>query len=231
LGCSNHVWQGFISLINKNKAGKWIAPDMRGHGGSDWADSYALGHHAYDLIPIIKDEKDIFIVGHSMGALIAMVLASGIFDLNIKAVLGIGPKVDWPAEERIKLHAFASKPIRWFTTREEAIERYLLVSGLKGIIDPTDEQLTQAIFKGSEGFRLSADPKTVNVGGPPEGIFAAASFATKCKLACGETDNVTSIDRLRSLDPDAVVLSGLSHNAHVEDPLTIWKVVQSMDTA
>ena len=204
---------------------------MRGHGGSDWTDSYALGHHAYDLIPIIKDEKDIFIVGHSMGALIAMVLASGIFDLNIKAVLGIGPKVDWPAEERIKLNAFASKPVRWFTTREEAIERYLLVSGLKGIIDPTDEQLTQAIFKGSEGFRLSADPKTVNVGGPPEGIFAAASFATKCKLACGETDNVTSIDRLRSLDPNAVVLSGLSHNAHVEDPLTIWKVVQSMDTA
>ena len=204
---------------------------MRGHGGSDWADSYALGHHAYDLIPIIKDEKDIFIVGHSMGALIAMVLASGIFDLNIKAVLGIGPKVDWPAEERIKLNAFASKPIRWYTTREEAIERYLLVSGLKGIIDPTEEQLNQAIFKGSEGFRLSADPKTVNVGGPPEGIFAAASFATKCKLACGETDNVTSIDRLRLLDPDAVVLNGLSHNAHVEDPLTIWKVVQSMDTA
>ena len=53
---------------------------MRGHGGSDWTDSYALGHHAYDLIPIIKDEKDNFIVGHSMGALIAMVLASCIFE-------------------------------------------------------------------------------------------------------------------------------------------------------
>ena len=41
LGCSSDVWQGLISVIEKNKAGKWIAPDMRGHGRSEWKDSYA----------------------------------------------------------------------------------------------------------------------------------------------------------------------------------------------
>ena len=87
-----------------------------------------------------------------------------------------GDEYNKTLEERIKLNAFASKPVRWFTTREEAIERYLHVSGLKGIIDPTDEQLTHAIFEGSEGFRLSADPKTVNVG--PSNI-----------ICCGDTNN------------------------------------------
>jgi len=94
LGCSSDVWRGLISVIEKNKAGKWIAPDMRGHGRSEWRDSYALGHHANDLIPIIRTEKSIFVVGHSMGALVAMVLATGIFELSIKGVLGIGPKSD-----------------------------------------------------------------------------------------------------------------------------------------
>ena len=228
LGCSSDVWRGLISVIEKNKAGKWIAPDMRGHGRSEWKDSYALGYHATDLIPIIKTEKNIFIVGHSMGALVAMVLATGIFDLSITDIFGIGPKSDWPAEERKKLVAFANKPIRWFKSREEAIERYLLVSGLKGILNPGDDRLSSAIFQGPEGFRLSADPKTVIVGGPAKGLHAAASYASKIRLTCGEYDNVTTIDGLRTWDPDAVVLRGLSHNAHVEDPNAVWSVIQKM---
>ena len=229
LGCSSDVWRGLISVIEKNKAGKWIAPDMRGHGRSEWKDSYALGHHATDLIPIIKTEKNIFIVGHSMGALVAMVLATGIFDLSITGVFGIGPKSDWPAEERKKLVAFANKPIRWFKSREEAIERYLLVSGLKGILNPGDDRLSSAIFQGPEGFRLSADPKTVIVGGPAKGLHAAASYASNIRLACGEYDNVTTINGLRTWDPDAVVLRGLSHNAHVEDPNAVWSVIQNLE--
>ena len=229
LGCSSDVWRGLISVIEKNKAGKWIAPDMRGHGRSEWQDSYALGYHATDLIPIIRTQKNIFIVGHSMGALVAMVLATGIFDLSIKGVLGIGPKSDWPAEERKRLIAFANKPIRWFKSREEAIERYLLVSGLKGILNPGDDQLSSAIFQGPEGFRLSADPKTVIVGGPAKGLHAAASYASNIRLACGEYDNVTTIDGLRTWDPGAVVLRGLSHNAHVEDPNAVWSVIQNME--
>ena len=229
LGCSSDVWRGLISVIEKNKAGKWIAPDMRGHGRSEWMDSYSLGHHATDLIPIIKTEKNIFIVGHSMGALVAMVLATVIFDLNIISVFGIGPKSDWPSEERKKLVTFANKPIRWFKSREEAIERYLLVSGLKGILDPGDDRLSSAIFQVSKGFRLSADPKTVIVGGPAKGLYAAASYATKIRLACGEFANVTTIDGLRAWDPGAVVLRGLSHNAHVEDPNAVWSVIQNME--
>ena len=229
LGCTSDVWRGLISVIEGSSAGKWITPDMRGHGRSDWAEAYGLGYHAADMAPLLEGEDRIVIVGHSMGALVAMVLATGIFDFSITAVLGIGPKHDWPAEEREKLNTFAKKPIRWFKTREQAVERYLLVSGLKGLLDVDDESLSSAIFQGSEGFRLAADPKTVLVGGPAAGLFAAASYSSPIRLACGEKDNVTDIDGLRTMDPDAIVLKGLSHNAHVEDPAAVWKMVQNLE--
>ena len=229
LGCTSDVWRGLISIIEESNAGKWIAPDMRGHGRSDWADAYGLGYHAADMAPLLKGGGKIVIVGHSMGALVAMVLATGIFDFDISGVLGIGPKHDWPAEEQEKLKAFARKPIRWFKTRDQAVERYLLVSGLKGLMDLDDERLFSAIFEGSEGFRLAADPKTVLVGGPAAGLYAAASYSSPIRLACGEKDNVTDIDGLRTMDPDAIMLKDLSHNAHVEDPDAVWNMVKDLE--
>ena len=44
LGCNGDVWKGLISKINQAKAGKWIAPDLRGHGRSDWAEEYCVGY-------------------------------------------------------------------------------------------------------------------------------------------------------------------------------------------
>ena len=67
------------------------------------------------------------------------------------------------------------------------------------------------------------------VGGPAAGLFAAASYSSPIRLACGEKDNVTDIDGLRSMDPNAIVFKGLSHNAHVEDPATVWKMVQNLE--
>ena len=229
LGCTSDVWLGLISIINENKAGKWVAPDMRGHGRSKWNDNYGLGYHAADLAPLVQNEKKVIVVGHSMGALVAMVLATGIFDFDIRAVLGLGPKYEWSTEERKKLTAFAKKPIRWFKSQEEAIERYLLVSGLKGLLDPWDKRVASAIIEGAEGFRLAADPKTVTVGGNLTGLFAAASYSSMIRLACGENDNVTDIYGLRKIDPDAVVLNGLSHNAHVEDPASVWSLVENLE--
>ena len=57
LGCSSDVWRGLISVIEKNKAGKWIAPDMRGHGRSEWQDSYALGSSCNRSNTDYKDRK------------------------------------------------------------------------------------------------------------------------------------------------------------------------------
>ena len=61
LGCTSDVWQGLSDLIEHDKAGRWIAPDLRGHGRSSWRDSYAAGHHAADVASLIQDKKYVFI--------------------------------------------------------------------------------------------------------------------------------------------------------------------------
>ena len=231
LGCTSDVWQGLSDLIEHDKAGRWIAPDLRGHGRSSWRDSYAAGHHAADVASLIQDEEDVILIGHSMGALIAIILATGMFGIKPRAMLGLGLKCDWPKEEQEKLLAFAQKPIRWFENDEEAINRYLIVSGLDGLLDPSSPDLQTAIYQGEMGFRLAADPKTVTVGGPPSGIFESAKNTTPVRLACGEHDTVTSLEELRKMDPDAVLLEGLGHNCHVEDPAAVWQLVANFTSA
>ena len=229
LGCNGDVWKGLISKINQAKAGKWIAPDLRGHGRSDWAEEYCVGYHANDLATILNNESNIIVVGHSMGAYIGIILALGIYNLDIKFVLGIGQKTKWLIHEKKKLFEFAEKPVRIFKTKSEALMRYLKVSGLNGIIDVNDPRLDDAIVKNGLGYALAADPKTVLVAGSSIGLFQAASYNNKIRLVCGEYDNVTNLKSLQELDKKAFELRGLSHNAHVEDPTIIWNILENLE--
>jgi pimeloyl-ACP methyl ester carboxylesterase len=46
-------------------------------------------------------------------------------------------------------------------------------------------------------------------------------------LARGEHDAMVTGDQLRALTPDAVDLPGLGHNAHVEDPGAVLRLLPS----
>ena len=56
-----------------------IAPDLRGHGDSDWArgSSYSLADNVYDLTQLMRCAKlqDAALVGHSMGGMVALAYA------------------------------------------------------------------------------------------------------------------------------------------------------------
>jgi pimeloyl-ACP methyl ester carboxylesterase len=56
-----------------------IAPDLRGHGDSDWAkgSSYSLADYAYDLAGLLQHTqlKEAALVGHSMGGMIGLIYA------------------------------------------------------------------------------------------------------------------------------------------------------------
>jgi pimeloyl-ACP methyl ester carboxylesterase len=44
-------------------------------------------------------------------------------------------------------------------------------------------------------------------------------------LARGEHDRMVSAEQLAALVPEPVVLPGLGHNAHVEDPAAVLRIV------
>jgi len=56
-----------------------VAPDLRGHGESDWAtgSSYSLADHVYDLTCLMKSAgfEKVTIIGHSMGGMVNLTYA------------------------------------------------------------------------------------------------------------------------------------------------------------
>jgi pimeloyl-ACP methyl ester carboxylesterase len=61
-----------------------IAPDLRGHGDSDWAtgSSYSQADHVYDLTGLVKSAglEKVAVVGHSMGGMVSLTYAGAFPD-------------------------------------------------------------------------------------------------------------------------------------------------------
>ena len=78
LGVGGSVWQAFARRLLPELAA--VAPDLRGHGQSDAPPAgYAPSDYANDLIELIEGEEwlapPVPVVGHSLGALVALTLA------------------------------------------------------------------------------------------------------------------------------------------------------------
>jgi pimeloyl-ACP methyl ester carboxylesterase len=81
-----------------------IAPDLRGHGDSQWSDagSYGMDCFIYDLAQLIHQQglAPVSIIAHSLGGNIALRYA-GVFPENVRrlvAIEGLGPSPSMEAE-------------------------------------------------------------------------------------------------------------------------------------
>jgi pimeloyl-ACP methyl ester carboxylesterase len=205
LGATRAVWKPM--LTSSRWQGRWIAPDLRGHGASDHAGDYSLDAHAADVAALVAGH-DVTVLGHSMGGAIGLALAH-----RLRArVFGLGIKVAWSADELAGLAKMANAPARHFPTRDEAAARYLKVAGLaaggeEGVIEDT------------QGWRLRADPATAKVGPPP---MARLTAGVEGHLARGARDHMVSLADLQVYDPNAIDIAGAGHNAMVEQPRAVW---------
>jgi pimeloyl-ACP methyl ester carboxylesterase len=84
-----------------------IAPDLRGHGDSQWSPdgNYALPNYIYDLAQLVHQQHlaPVTIIAHSLGGQIALRYA-GIYPEAVSKLVvieGIGPPAAWLAE-RVK---------------------------------------------------------------------------------------------------------------------------------
>lgn len=222
------IWAGVRALAEARWPGRILVPDMRGHGRSAHAASYGIANHAADMAALLLEEgggeTEVVLTGHSMGGLVGMLLASGWFGLAPKVAIGVGVKVDWSAEEHAGIAKLAAAPVRYFETGREVRERFVLVTGLKGIADPADDWTRTGVVEENGGWRLAADNRAAAVAfSDTRDIYRAAR--APIVLAAGEHDAMVPGDALRSLDPAGIVLPGLGHNAHVEAPDEIWKLI------
>ncbi len=140
-----------------------MAPDLRGHGDSDWANggSYSLSDYVYDLTCLVRSASvhQTAIVGHSMGGMIGLMYAGAYPDkVSHLAVLdGVTVLPGLPGtsiHERFtkwvtQLDKIAERKNRCFPSIAEAAER----------ISAHNKRLTpeQALHLASHGVKRNAD--------------------------------------------------------------------------
>lgn len=225
------VWDGLLPHLESSWPGRWIIPDLRGHGRSDHAPGYGVAQHAGDLAAVVQDAmvretERVVVCGHSMGGLAAMVLASGWYNVAVTDVIAVGVKISWTGQERAQAAKLAVTPVRWFESRDQAVERFLRVSGLAGLAEPDSPVAASGVVEVDGRWRLAADNRTALVAGSDTAeIYRLAREHANIVLAAGQGDWMVPADELRALSADAIVLDGLGHNAHVEDPARIWSLI------
>ncbi len=115
-----------------------IAPDLRGHGDSDWAigGSYSMIDYVLDLAQLMNaiGSGPATFIGHSLGGAVVLQHA-GTFPERVQAVVaieGLGPPpsmiVESPAHTRMRnwievMQALARRKVREYATLEDALKR------------------------------------------------------------------------------------------------------------
>lgn len=216
LGATAEVWDGLTAL----RRGSWIAPDLPGHGSSAPLTEYSFAAVAAQVAHLV-DPAGTVILGHSFGGVVGLHLADR---PGVCAVVGLGIKVTWTSDELARAAALADRKPTRFDTYAEALARHLRLSGLDGLVDPSAPAAAAGVVQHAGRWRAALDPKAFGTGDP--GMTALLAAATvPVLLARGEHDRLVTAEQLRALAADPVELPGLGHNAHVEDPAAVLRLV------
>jgi pimeloyl-ACP methyl ester carboxylesterase len=219
LGATAEVFAGLEQVLADSWPGGWLAIDLPGHGRSSWDPPYSFASHAEAVRSLLPHHRDLVVLGHSMGGVVALELADGTTPVPA-AVVAFGVKVDWPEADVAGAARMAARPVAHLTSRAEAVARYLKLAGLPGLVDATDPSTDAGVVATSDGWRVAQDPSTFGVGVPDmAGLLAHA--ACPVILARGENDPMVSERELSALVGEPVTLRGLGHNPHVEDPAAV----------
>lgn len=226
MGATSDVWDGLRPVLRDEWPGRWAAPDLPGHGGSAPLASYSFGHLAAAIALTLPSTGRVAVLGHSLGGVIALTLASGWFGVPIAAVCGLGIKVAWTDDELARARTLAARPHPIYPTRAEAAERHLKVAGLGGLVTAAGVP-EAALVPRDGGWTLAFDPAAFGMGAPDIGGLIGACRAG-VTLAAGDRDPMCPPAGLRSLVAEPVALPGLGHNAHVEDPLSLAPLLRRL---
>jgi pimeloyl-ACP methyl ester carboxylesterase len=215
-GATGAVWGPVLAELD---GPRWITVDLPGHGRSGWLPSYHHRDYATAIEKALGATDVDLVVGHSLGALVALTLS-----IPVRAVTAIAMKVAWTPEQLAGRAALADRPQRIFTDRSDALRLFAKISGL-----PADAAgLASGVRQTPEGHCLAADPHiTADPPATPEELAAVMARVTvPVRLACGDADpGIDPGDMAAVLGRDVEVIPGAGHNPHLDDPARIAALI------
>ncbi|HXQ32268.1 MAG TPA: alpha/beta hydrolase [Steroidobacteraceae bacterium] len=216
VGATGAVWHGVAAELS-HQAIEVLAPDLPGHGEAAAVAPYSVGALAAAVAAALPPGRPWCVAGHSLGAYVALALASGWFGAEPVAAVSLGAKLTFTESERARAAEMAARPARWFATRDEAVERYRRIVGLPASLVANEAFLERGVRSGLDGYRLAHDPAAFAIVVPP---FRALLAAAVCPVLVvrGEHDPVVTRAECEELPAPFEELTGLGHNPHVEDP-------------
>lgn len=227
LSANGGVWAELEAFLVREWDGHRSAPDLPGHGAAARLPRYSFGSLASAVAADLEPGEPVVVIGHSLGGVVGLELAGGSYGVDVRGVVALGVKVAWTDDELAKAQALAAKPPATFASPAEAAARFLLVSGLDGLVRADHPAVERGISAEGGAWRLTADGAAIGVGAPDMRSLLAAAEA-QVVLARGEHDRLQTTEQLRELDPAAVELAGLGHNAQVEDPRRVWELARGL---
>lgn len=219
LGANSGVWAGLTPLLEGRR---WLAVDLPGHGRSDPLPAYGYREVAEIVHAALPAEADIVVLGHSFGGAVGLVLARM---RPLAAVVSVGLRAEWPSSFVALLQTLGNKPRRWFDEREDAARFLLHINALTGLVDPAGDFVERGLCHADGRWTTSTDPPAFAVPAPAFEALLDGAGNTPLTMAHGENDVMIAVgdyDRFRAWPAvDVVVLPGLSHNAHAQDPRAV----------
>lgn len=190
-----------------------VAPDLRGHGESDWAEPprYRLGDYVEDVLAVLDAlaPGPIVLVGHSMGGRVAVQLAAQAPD-RVRAIAILDTRLD-PVDPRFarqwRGHMAGRRTGRSYGSRDEAIAAFRFVPD-EPIVAP---EVVRALASyavaerapGAWAFRFDRGVLTVDGDQAGDLHRHLASLACPLFVGCGERSGVLG-ERERGLVRDLV---------------------------
>ncbi|MGW0949689.1 alpha/beta fold hydrolase [Streptomyces sp. NPDC002623] len=229
---NGQVWHAVEDLLRERWPGSWLVPDLPGHGRSPRLTRYSYGRMAADVAEAVKGHlpqgAPVHVVGHSLGGVVALTLASGWFGIDVAAVCAMGVKPTWSAEDMELMAAVAAAPAPVFATRDDAVQFVLAVAAMSDVVTNESPLCDSLVVGDGERWEAVTDPAVLAVGAADLPGLIAACRAQEVVLAAGEHDPICPPAELAKACPDVTVLAGASHYPHLENPETVWPLLDHM---